>query len=130
MKKYVIGVAAAGVLFAGSAFAQSLTAEQEMAMQGHLTPATVAGSEVIPAADTADWSEGSTLPGTYQITALEVDGMDGYGYVRDETNLYVVDSNRAIVKVMPMTEASAASGEAIPPAGDSDREDVAQPTNQ
>ena len=129
MKNYIIAAAAAGVLFAGNALAQELTTKQEMALQGHVTKATVAGSEVIPGEDTKNWKKGATLPDTYQVTMLEMDGMDGYGYVRDEMQVYVVDSNRSIVSVMPLTEASSASGEAIPPAGASDNEDVAQPTN-
>lgn len=130
MKIRLMAATAAIALMSGGALAQAdLTTQQQAALESELTPATIASGEVIPARDANDWQVGSQVPGTYQVASLDIDGFDGFGFLRTDSTVYVVDSDRNIVHTMNMPQATGAGGETIPPRAD-DRPDVASPTNQ
>ncbi len=112
----------AGAGFASAANAQDWTPDQENAVR---TQATTSGSQVIPGEDTVGWQNGKTVPEDYE--GAEVPDMDGYSYVQDDKNIYVMDKNRKIVHTMPRKQATDAQSQAITPA-QGDRVDEAQPT--
>lgn len=128
--RYLMVTTAALAMLAGPAFAQELTSEQEMAARGYLEQATTAGSEVIPGEDTENWNVGTDVPAEYEIAMFDgVGGMSDYGYIRGDESYYIVDTDRRIVHMMPLEPATGAGSEVVPPAGQSDKDDVSQPTN-
>lgn len=130
MKFRLMAATAAIALMSGGALAQAkLTSQQQAALDSQLTPATIASSEVIPHRNAENWQVGSQVPGSYQVASLNGDGLDGFGFLRTDTTVYVVDSDRNIVHTMNMPQATGAGSETIPPKAD-DRPDVASPTNQ
>lgn len=130
MKFRLMAATAAIALMSGAALAQAdLTTQQQTMLESQVTPATIASSEVIPAAEADGWQVGSTVPDTFQIASLDVDGLDGYGFLRTDSTVYVVDADRNIVHTMNMPQATGAGSETIPPVS-GDRPDVASPTNQ
>ena len=112
MKFHLMAAAAALTLFAGSAVAQEWTEEQDMMFRDTVTQASDAGGELIPRQDTEAWEVGATVPNEYESTPLEMEGTEGYSYVRDEENYYIMDENRAIVGMSPVKlQASGAGSE-------------------